>query len=113
MRLRAPTFLLLLFAWCAGAGAVEVGDLLGTWEAARSPDGERLYVRLMKKGKAELTAEYDFQLPGQSGVRRGRSTTFASWTVKGGEVTVSYAKVRDRLRYRRSLSLAPGATLRE
>jgi hypothetical protein len=112
MSLRAPAFLLLLFAHlllfagCGSAVAAGAKGLLGTWEAARSPQGERLYVRLMHKGKAEVVAEYDFQLPGQSATRRGRSTTFASWTAKGDEVTIAYAKVRDRLRYRRKLSLA-------
>jgi hypothetical protein len=91
--------LLSLFALCGPAYAVGASALLGTWEAARTPEDERMYVRLMEKGKAEIVAEYDFELPGQPGKRRGRSTTFAKWTVTGDDVTISYAKVRDRLRY--------------
>ncbi len=97
--------LLCLFLFCADALAVGARDLLGTWEAARSPDGERVYVRLMEKGQAEVVAEYDLQLPGQP-VRRGRSTTFAKWTVKGSELTLTYAKVRDRLRYSQKAPLS-------
>jgi hypothetical protein len=96
---------LALFAWCANALAVGAKDLLGTWEAARSPSGDRLYVRLQAKGKAEVVAEYDFQLPGQP-TRRGRSTTMAKWAVKGSELTLTYAKVRDRLRYNPKVPLA-------
>ena len=73
---------LALLAWRASALAVTGKDLLGTWEAARSPGGDRLYVRLQDKGKAEVVAEYDFQLPGQP-TRRGRSTTMAKWTREG------------------------------
>jgi hypothetical protein len=100
-------FTVLLFLCALGADALAVGtkDLLGMWEAARSPEGERVYLRLMEKGKAEVVAEYDFQLPGQP-VRRGRSTTFAKWTVKGSELTLSYAKVRDRLRYNQKAPLS-------
>ncbi len=96
---------LALLAWCVNALAVGSKDLVGTWEAARSPAGDRLYVRLQEKGKAEVVAEYDFQLPGQS-TRRGRSTTTAKWTVKGSELTLTYAKVRDRLRYNPKVPLA-------
>lgn len=73
--------------------------LTGSWEAARSPDDERVYVMLKDLGKAEIVAEYDFTLPGQPGKRRGRSTTFGQWTVKGSEVVITYAKVQDRFRY--------------
>lgn len=96
---------LALLAWGTNALAVSSKDLLGTWEAARSPAGDRLYLRLQDKGKAEVVAEYDFQLPGQP-TRRGRSTTMAKWTVKGGELTLTYAKVRDRLRYNPKVPLA-------
>ena len=96
---------LALLAWCVNALAVGSKDLLGTWEAARSPAGDRLYVRLQEKGKAEVVAEYDFQLPGQP-TRRGRSTTVAKWSVKGGELTLTYAKVQDRLRYNPKVPLA-------
>jgi hypothetical protein len=104
MSARVLAFLALL-AWSSGALAVGSNDLLGTWEAGRSPDGERLYVRLQGKGKAEVVAAYDFQLPGQA-ARRGRSTTMSKWTLKGDELIVSYAKVRDRLRYNPKVSLA-------
>lgn len=97
--------LVLGLAVCVPAHAVGVSALIGTWEAARSPEDERLYIRLMEKGKAEIIAEYDFQLPNMPGKRRGRSTTFARWTVKGDDVTVTYAKVRDRLRYHAQLPL--------
>jgi hypothetical protein len=100
------TVLLCLLALGWPAYAVSPAALLGTWEAARTPEDERMYLRLMEKGKAEIIAEYDFELPGQPGKRRGRSTTFAKWTVKGDDVTISYAKVRDRLRYREALSLS-------
>jgi len=40
------------------------------------------------------------------GKRRGRSTTFAKWSVKGDDVTVTYSKVTDRLRYHAQLPLA-------
>ena len=98
--------LLSLFALCGPAYAVGASALLGTWEAARTPEDERMYVRLMEKGKAEIVAEYDFELPGQPGKRRGRSTTFAKWRVTGDDVTISYAKVRDRLRYSDKLPLS-------
>jgi hypothetical protein len=93
-----------LLGWCVEALAVSSKDLLGTWEAARPASGDRLYVRLQDKGRAEVIAEYDFQLPGQP-TRRGRSTTMAKWTLKGSELTLSYAKVRDRLRYNPKLPL--------
>ena len=99
--------LAMLFALALAAPAAAAGpkSLLGTWEAARSPDDERLYVHLKDKGRAEIVAEYDFTLPGVPGKRRGRSTTFGKWSVKGGEVVITYAKVRDRLRYSDKLSL--------
>jgi hypothetical protein len=105
MQARFAAFLFLL-ALCAPAHAVSPSALLGTWEAARSPEDERMYLRLMKEGKAEIIAEYDFQLPGQPGKRRGRSTTFGKWSVKGDDITIRYAKVRDRLRYSSKLSLS-------
>jgi hypothetical protein len=96
---------LALLAWSANGLAVSGKDLLGTWEAARSTSGDRLYVHLQAKGKAEVIAEYDFQLPGQP-TRRGRSTTMAKWTVKGSELILIYAKVQDRLRYNPKMPLA-------
>jgi hypothetical protein len=77
-----------------------------TWEAARTPDDERTYIRFLPMNKAQIVSEYDFQLPGQPGKRRGRATTFGKWTLKGNEVTVSYADVHDRLRYSDKVSLA-------
>ena len=97
--------LLCLFALAAPAAAVGSKSLIGTWEAARSPDDERLYVHLKQKGRAEIVAEYDFTLPGVAGKRRGRSTTFGTWSLRGDEVVIAYAKVRDRLRYSDKLSL--------
>ncbi len=98
--------LTLALAICAPAYALSATALLGTWEAARTVDDERVYIRLLEKGKAEIVAEYDFQLPNMPGKRRGRSTTFAKWSVKGSDITVTYAKVTDRLRYNASLPLA-------
>lgn len=103
----ARWFLLLsLVAASALAAAVQPSVLLGTWEAARTPQDERLLIRLLDTGKVEIVAEYDFQIPGQPGKRRGRSTTYGRWSVKGDEVTLRYASVRDRLRYRPGLSLS-------
>ena len=105
MSVRLFAAVLAVLAWSDGALAVTGKDLLGTWEAARSSGGDRLYIRLQDKGKAEVVAEYDFQLPGQP-TRRGRSTTMATWSVKGDELTLSYAKVRDRLRFNPKVPLA-------
>jgi hypothetical protein len=57
-------------------------------------------------GRAEIVSEYDFQLPGQPGKRRGRATTYGKWVLKGNDVTLSYSDVRDRLRYTDAASLA-------
>jgi hypothetical protein len=83
--------LLFLLALAASADAVGSRSLLGTWEAARSPDDERLYVHLKDNGRAEIVAEYDFTLPGVPGKRRGRSTTFGKWSVNGDDVVISYS----------------------
>jgi len=72
--------------------------LTGSWEAARTPDDERLYLVLKVMGKAEIVAEYDLAIPGQ-GAHRSRSTTFGTWALKDGEVIVTYARVKDRLRF--------------
>ena len=101
----AVALILALLAWSDAALALTSKDLLGTWEAARTPDGDRLYILLKGKGQAEVVAEYDFQLPGQP-TRRGRSTTMAKWRLKGDELTLTYAKVRDRLRYKPKVPLA-------
>jgi hypothetical protein len=105
MKARLPVLLCLL-ALSVPAHAVSPAALVGTWEAARTPEDERMYVRLMDKGRAEIVAEYDFQVPGQPGKQRGRSTTFGRWSVKGDDVTISYAKLRDRLRYSDKLPLS-------
>jgi len=73
--------------------------LTGSWEAAHTPDDERVYLVLKDMGKAEIVAEYDFTLPGQPGKRRGRSITFGKWELRGNDVMVTYAKLTDRLRY--------------
>jgi hypothetical protein len=80
--------------------------LTGSWEAARTPDDERLYLVLKDMGKAEIIGEYDFTLPGQSGKRRGKSTTFGHWSVDGDQITVTYSKFVDRLRYVEKESLS-------
>lgn len=98
--------LLFLAATSANAAGPGAKDLLGEWEAARAPDGDRLLVRLMEKGRAEVVAEYNFQLPGEIAMRRGRSTTFATWKLRGRELTLAYSKVRDRLHYSQRLPLS-------
>lgn len=97
---------LVAFAVSLPAHAVAPGALIGTWEAARGPDDERMFVRFMEKGKAQIVSEYDFQIPGAPGKRRGRSTTYGKWSVKGDDVVVTYSKVRDRLRYSDKHSLS-------
>ena len=71
----------------------------GQWEAARTPDDERLYVILKDMGKAEIVGEYDFTLPGQPGKRRGKSTTFGHWVLDGDQIVLTYSKFSERLRY--------------
>jgi hypothetical protein len=99
----------------APAWAVKTEALMAsTWEAARTVEDERTYVRFMPDGRAEIVSEYDLQLPGQPGKRRGRATTYGRWVLKGDRVTVTYADVHDRLRYSDATSLAeigmPGST---
>jgi len=89
---------LVITGAAASIAAAAPPSLTGSWEAARTPDDERLYLVLKDMGKAEIVAEYDLAIPGQ-GKRRGRSTSFATWKAKGSEVTVTYAKIKDRLRY--------------
>jgi hypothetical protein len=105
MAARLLAIIALLVVTGSAAAAVTSKQVQGTWEAARSPEGERLYVRLLRDGKAQIIAEYDFQLPGQAGIRRGRSTAFGKWTLKKDEVVLTYGKVRDLLRYSASLPL--------
>ena len=97
--------MIALLALTSSAAAVTGKQVQGTWEAARSPEGERLYVRFLRDGKAQIIAEYDFKLPGQPGIRRGRSTAFGKWTIKQDEVVLIYGKVRERLRYSANLPL--------
>jgi len=97
MRQTVAAYLLLVIAVAAASPAAPA-SLTGSWEAARTPDDERLVLVLKDMGKAEIVTEYDLALPGQ-GKRRGRSTSFATWTLKGNEVIVTYAKIKDRLRY--------------
>lgn len=104
MTFRFLALVLALLA-CAPAHAVRSSALIGTWEAARSAADERLYIKLMEQGKAQIVAEYDFQLPNRPGKRRGRSTTYAKWSVKGDDVIVTYSKITDRLRYNGALPL--------
>ena len=98
--------LLILLALAAPASAIGTAGLLGEWEAAVSPENERLYVKLLDKGKAQIISEYDFQPPGQPGKQRGRATTYGKWTLKGNDVVLSYAKVQDRLRYSAKMPLS-------
>jgi hypothetical protein len=98
-RLIAVLFLLATNAWAAPP------KLTGSWEAARNGDEEHVMLVLKDMGKAEIINEYDISLPGQ-GKRRGRSTSFGKWTLKGKDVFVTYSKITDRLRYDDSLSLS-------
>jgi hypothetical protein len=105
---RARSLLLIgLLLAAVPAWAIKVEALMAsTWEAARTVEDERTYVRFLTMGRAEIVSEYDFQLPGQPGKRRGRATTYGKWVLKGNDVTVSYADVRDRLRYTDAAPLA-------
>lgn len=104
MKSSAALFFVLATVF-AGSASAAPPKLTGSWEAARVTDDERLYVTLKDMGKAEIVAEYDFTLPGQPGKRRGRSTSFATWAVKGDDVIITYSKIQDRLRYRDRESL--------
>ena len=99
MRHGLAVCVLMAAAALSSAASAAPPKITGSWEAARTPGDERLYVVLRDMGKAEIVAEYDFTLPGQPGKRRGRSTTFGKWTLVGNEVVVTYAKLTDRLRY--------------
>ena len=105
MTLRLSVCLILL-ALTAPVSAIGTAGLLGEWEAAVSPDNERLYIKLRDKGKAEIISEYDFQLPGQPGKQRGRATTYGKWALKGSDIMLSYAKVQDRLHYSAKMPLS-------
>ena len=73
--------------------------IAGAWEAARTTSGERLYIVLGDKGKAEVVEEYELSPQGK---QRARSSTYGKWVRKGNDVVVTYANVTDRLRYRRA-----------
>jgi len=105
MMLRFSVFLILL-ALTFPASAIGTAGLLGEWEAAVSPENERLYIKLLDKGKAQIVSEYDFQPPGQPGKQRGRATTYGKWTLKGSDIILSYAKVQDRLHYSARMPLS-------
>lgn len=79
--------------------------LTGSWQAARSTEDESVLLVLKDMGKAEIINEYDISLPGQ-GKRRGRSTSFGTWTLKGNDVVVTYSNIHDRLRYSDRVSLS-------
>jgi hypothetical protein len=99
------SFIAAVLLLSATAVSAAPPKLTGSWEAARSADDERVSLVLKDMGKAEIISDYDITVPGQS-KRRGRSTSFGSWSVKGDEITVTYAKVRDRLRYSDHVSLS-------
>ena len=99
MRLSLAAVFLLAAITLPSIAAAAPPKLTGSWEAARTPDDERVYLVLKGKGKAEIVAEYDFTLPGQAGKRRGRSITFGRWTLKGNDVVITYAKIKELLRY--------------
>lgn len=106
MKYRFGALILLVTAVAAAPVALAAPPVLtGSWEAARTPDDERLYLVLKDLGKAEIVAEYDLAIPGQA-PKRSRSTSFGKWTLKGNEVIVTYAKIHDRLRYVSSQPLA-------
>jgi len=79
--------------------AVDAGQpaVVGTWEAARALNDERLYIVLSDKGKAEVVEEYELPVPGKK--QRARSSTFGKWVRKGNEIVVTYGNVMDRLHY--------------
>jgi len=106
MRQTAAVYLSLVMSLAAvPPAAAAPPSLTGSWEAARTPDDERLVLTLKDMGKAEIVSEYDLGIPGQ-GKRRGRSTSFATWTLKGDDVIVTYAQIKDRLRYVAAESLS-------
>jgi hypothetical protein len=91
---------LLLGAGALSSVAVSAQPQVGgSWEAARSANDERLYVVLGEEGKAEIVTEYYIPLPGPPGKQLVRSSTFAKWMHKGNDVVITYASIKDRLRY--------------
>jgi len=88
--------LLLAVSVVTPAVSAGVPAIAGTWEAARAPNGDRLFIVLGEKGKAEIVEEY--QLP-QRGKQRMRTSTYGKWVRKGNDVLLTYADITDRLRY--------------
>jgi hypothetical protein len=100
------TFIAVLLLLGAGSACAAPPKLTGAWEAARGADEDEHVALLLKDmGKAEIINEYDISLPGQ-GKRRGRSTSFGTWRIKGDDVIVTYSKISDRLRYSDHVSLS-------
>src|SRR5689334_20887167 len=99
------TFIAVVLLLGAAVAYAAPPKLTGSWEAARSGDDDHVSLVLKDMGKAEIINEYDISLPGQ-GKRRGRSTSFGTWSVKGGDVVVTYSKISDRLRYSDHVSLS-------
>jgi len=99
------SFIAVLLLLATGAVSAAPPKLTGSWDAARTPEDERVSLVLKDMGKAEIVSEYDITLPGQ-GRRHGRSTSFGTWAVKGNDVLVTYSKITDRLRYSDRVSLS-------
>lgn len=78
----------------------------GEYASALSVDDERVQIRLLSKGKAQIIAEHNFLMPGDETRRRGRTTSYAKWSQKGDIVTLTYSRVTDRLRYNAKTPLA-------
>ena len=81
--------------------------LVGGYESARTSDDEFVRVTLEGKGRAVIVEEHNFQIPGDPAKRRGRTTTYGKWSRKGNSITLTYARIKDRLRYDAALSLQP------
>lgn len=85
---------------CLGSAAWAAAPApMGDYASARTPDDEFVRLTLAPKGKAIIIAEHNFQVPGDASRRRGRTTTYGKWSRKGDVVTLTYAKLTDRLRY--------------
>lgn len=80
--------------------------LMGDYESARTSDEEFVRLSLQAGGKAVIVAENNFMIPGDASKRRGRTTSYGKWSRKGEIVTVTYSKVRDRLKFDTATPLA-------
>ncbi len=78
----------------------------GEYATARTADDERVQLMLLTGGKAQIIAEHNFQIPGDEGKRRGRTTSYGKWSQKGDVVTLTYSRIKDRLRFDSKTSLA-------